>query len=146
MCEVIEESKVKGNVDITNVPKGVGGRSASLNVYWLYAIGSGSKHKEVAYDFIRYCVNMSNDKLLTLEGGIGCRLSTWQDAEVNEIVPYYHKLEMLHEHAKSLPFKTNWAKIASVIDNVVLQTMNTDHSIKELLQQAQEKINDLDDN
>jgi multiple sugar transport system substrate-binding protein len=140
MCEVIDESTVKGKVDITNVPKGNGGKSASLNVYWLYAIGAGSKNKQVAYDFIRYAVNRNNDKLLTLEGGIGCRLSTWYDEEVNKMVPYYHKLEMLHNNAKSLPLKSNWAKIASVIDEVVLQTVNTDLPIKELLTNGQQKI------
>jgi multiple sugar transport system substrate-binding protein len=145
MCEVIEESVVKGKVDITNIPKGDGGRSASLNVYWLYAIGSGSKHKDVAYEFIRYATNADNDKLLTLEGGIGCRLSTWNDPEVNKTVPYYHKLGMLHEHARSLPFKKNWTKIAAVIDDVVLQTMNTSRPIKELLQEGQERINVLEE-
>jgi multiple sugar transport system substrate-binding protein len=140
MCEVIGESSVKGKVDITNLPKGLAGRSASLNVYWLYAIGAGSKHKQFAYDFISYAVNPQNDKLLTLEGGIGCRISTWHDAEVNKIVPYYHKLEMLHNNARSLPLKSNWTKIASVIDEVVLQTVNTGIPIKELLASGQQRI------
>lgn len=144
MCEVIEESTVKGNVEITFIPKGPSGSSASLNVYWLYAIGAGSEHKEVAYDFIRYAVNKYNDKLLTLEGGIGCRLSTWHDKVVNELVPYYHKLEQLHQHAKSLPLKSNWAKIAAIIDEVVLQAVHTNRLVKELLKEGQRKIDLLD--
>ncbi|MBD0376431.1 MAG: extracellular solute-binding protein [Flavisolibacter sp.] len=146
MCEVIEESTVKGKVDITTIPKGPSGASASLNVYWLYAIGAGSNHKQLAYEFIRFAVNRHNDKLLTLEGGIGCRLSTWHDQEVNAIVPYYHKLEQLHQNAKSLPLKSNWAKIATVIDEVVLQTVNTHKPITELLHAGQQKIELLDQN
>ncbi len=140
MCEVIQESKVKGKVNITNLPKENNGTSASLNVYWLYAIGTGSTNKQIAYDFISYAVNRQNDKLLTMEGGIGCRISTWDDEEVNTIVPYYHKLAMLHHNAKSLPLKSNWAKIASVIDEVVLQTVNTTAPIEQILQQGQQKI------
>lgn len=140
MCEVIEASRVKGKVDITTVPKGQGGSSASLNVYWLYCIGSGSPHKEVAYDFIRFALCPENDKLLTLEGGIGCRISTWRDPEVNQVVPYYHKLESLHTHAKSLPVRSDWAQIAKIIDETVLEAVNTSRPIRELLKEGQQRI------
>ena len=143
MCEVIEESGVKGRVDITNLPHGRTGRSASLNVYWLYTIGSGSANKQLAYDFISYAVNRQNDKLLTLEGGIGCRKSTWEDQQVNAIVPYYNKLSMLHENARSLPGKNNWAKIAGILDEVVLQAINTEKPIETLLRQGQQEIEKL---
>ena len=143
MCEVYEESKVKGKVDIDLLPHSEGNESASLNVYWLYTIGSGSKHKNLAYDFIRFAVNQENDKLLTLEGGIGCRISTWKDEEINEVIPYYHKLEMLHKVAKSLPQKSNWAQIAEIIDEAVLTAMNTGKASGEILGEARKKIQTL---
>jgi multiple sugar transport system substrate-binding protein len=143
MCEVYEESKVKGKVDITSLPHSEGKESASLNVYWLYTIGSGSKHKDIAYDFIRFAVNQENDKLLTLEGGIGCRISTWKDEEINKVIPYYHKLEMLHKTAKSLPQKSNWAQIAEIIDEAVLTAMNSNVPADEILEAAQKKIKQL---
>jgi multiple sugar transport system substrate-binding protein len=146
MCEVIEESTVKGLVDIAPIPYTQGNESESLNVYWLYCIGSGSKHKQTAYDFIRFATNKQNDKLLTMEGGIGCRVSTWIDGGVNAVIPYYHKLEMLHQNAKSLPQKANWAQIAKIIDQVVLQAINTDIAVEKLLEDGQQKINLLDKN
>ncbi len=144
VCDVDAACPVRGRVDIARIPHGAGGQSASLNVYWLYAIGAGSRHKAVAYEFLRYATRPENDKLLTLEGGIGCRLSTWHDAEINALVPYYHKLEMLHQQAQSLPPKANWAQIAAIIDEVVLQALNTDAPVAELLAAGQEKINSLD--
>ncbi len=144
MCEVIDESVVKGKVDIALIPCTEGNESASLNVYWLYTIGSGSRHKQTAYDFIRFAINQQNDKLLTLEGGIGCRISTWVDGGVNAIIPYYHKLEQLHQNARSLPQKSNWAQIAKIIDEVVLQAINSDTPIEQLLANGQQKINQLD--
>ncbi|UOQ96726.1 sugar ABC transporter substrate-binding protein [Hymenobacter sp. 5317J-9] len=144
VCDVDATCPVRGRVDIARIPHGAGGQSASLNVYWLYAIGAGSRHKDVAYDFLRFATRPENDKLLTLEGGIGCRLSTWHDPEINALVPYYHKLEMLHQQAQSLPPKANWAQLANIIDEVVLQAINTDAPVAELLAAGQQKINALD--
>ncbi|MGI4866081.1 MAG: ABC transporter substrate-binding protein [Janthinobacterium lividum] len=144
VCDVDAACPVRGRVDIARIPHGAGGQSASLNVYWLYAIGAGSRQKALAYDFIRYATSTANDKLLTLEGGIGCRLSTWHDAEINALVPYYHKLEMLHQQAQSLPPKANWAQLASIIDEVVLQAITTDMPVAKLLAAGQQQINALD--
>ena len=88
-------------------------------------------------------MNQENDKLLTLEGGIGCRISTWKDEEINQIIPYYHKLEMLHKTAKSLPQKSNWAQIAEIIDEAVLKAMNSNVPAAEILETAQKKIKQL---
>ncbi|WP_298319479.1 sugar ABC transporter substrate-binding protein [uncultured Aquimarina sp.] len=140
MCEFLETSKVKGKVDVGNVPAGSTGVGTSLNAYWMYVIGTGSKHKELAYEFINFAVNEENDKLLTLEGAIGCRKSTWHDKDVNTKVPYYHKLEELHKKTRSLPRQSNWSEIADVIDTLVLKVINTSEDIKSILDMAQLEI------
>lgn len=145
MAEVDENSKVRGKIYIDLLPANPDQISASLNVYWLYTIGRGSKHKKVAYDFIRFATNVVNDKTLTLEGGIGCRISTWNDIEINKIIPYYHKLETLHVVAKMLPQHKNWAKIASVIDQMVILAITTDRLSSELLTLAQKQINEIEE-
>jgi multiple sugar transport system substrate-binding protein len=144
VCEVDPTSAVKGKVEVALIPAAPGCKSASLNVYWLYTIGAGSKHKQIAYDFIRFAVNEANDKLLTLEGGIGCRISTWKDVEINHVVPYYHKLEQLHEGARTLPQKSNWAEIAGIIDGMVLSVLNSDIAIVDIVKETQAKINLID--
>ena len=144
MCEVLGISKVKGKVDVTNVPAGQYGEGVSLNAYWMYVVGKGCTQKEWAYNFIKYAVNPQNDKLLTLEGGIGCRKSTWDDPEVNTTVPYYHKLEKLHKNTRSLPRKNNWSEIANVIDQLVLEVIDTSDDIKTILNEAQIKIDTLE--
>lgn len=144
MCEVDGNSKVKGKIDVDLLPSGTGQNSASLNVYWLYTIAKGSKNKTIAYDFLRFALAEEQDKQLTLEGGIGCRISTWKDSEINEIIPYYHKLEQLHEVARTLPQKQNWAAMAAIIDKMVLQAINSDTTSEELIQLAQNQINEID--
>ena len=139
-CEVTADCQVKGKVAIAPIPRGPGGRAVSLNVYWLYGIGAGSAHRELLYDFLRFAVSEQQDKLLTLEGGIGCRLSTWHDPEVNALIPYYHQLEDLHRHARELPRRTDWAAIAAHIDQVVLRALTTEVPVAELLQTGQQAI------
>lgn len=141
MCEVDGNSKVKGKINVDLLPSNPNTNTASLNVYWLYTIAKGSKHKQLAYDFIRFAINEENDKQLTLAGGIGCRISTWNDPEINTIIPYYHKLEQLHKVANMLPQTKNWAKIAIIIDEMVLKAIRTTNPTNEILAQAQTKIN-----
>jgi len=143
MCEVIEESKVKGIVDITELPHDENHKTASLNVYWLYTIGIGSKNKALAYDFLRFATTAKSDKLLTTEGGIGCRKSTWKDTEINKTIPYYHKLQMLHENALTLPQTPIWPKVTELIDQMVLKAIETDISSKTLLEETQQNIEKL---
>ena len=140
MCEVINESKVKGKVDITELPHNENHKSASLNVYWLYTIGSGSKHKKIAYDFLRFATTAESDKLLTNEGGIGCRKSTWNNTEVNKTIPYNHKLSTLHENALTLPQTPLWPKVAELIDAMVLEAINGNLSSFTLLEETQNNI------
>lgn len=140
MSEVIAESKVKGKVDVTTLPFAEGGKTASLNVYWLYTIGTGSKNKQLAYDFLRFATTAESDKLLTNLGGIGCRKSTWADAEINATIPYYHKLESLHENAHTLPQITVWPDIAILIDQMVLTALKTDIPSADLLKNTQIEI------
>jgi len=144
MCEVDANSKVKGKIDVELLPSSPNANSASLNVYWLYTIAKGGKNKDLAYDFLRFALAQEQDKQLTLEGGIGCRISTWKDSEINEIIPYYHKLEQLHEVANMLPQKENWAAIAVIIDKMVLQAINSNTPSEELIQLAQNQINEID--
>lgn len=140
MCEVIEESKVKEKVDITELPSDEIHKTASLNVYWLYTIGTGSKHQKLAYDFLRFATTPESDKLLTNEGGIGCRKSTWNDVEINKTIPFYHKLEMLHENALTLPQTPVWPKVAELIDKMVLKAIESDITSEKLLEETQNAI------
>ncbi|MDF2475384.1 MAG: transporter substrate-binding protein [Sphingobacterium sp.] len=140
-AQIDAASAVKGKVDVAAIPSAESGMSPSLNVYWLYAIPEGSRHKQLAYDFIRFAVGRQQDKLLTVEGGVGCRYSTWYDSEINRMIPFYNKLAELHDTARTLPRLANWPQIAHIIDDTVIAAIKTDESSLSLLTKAQEKIN-----
>ncbi len=136
MAETLDSSRVKGLVDVAPVPSVDGEAPISLNSYWLLGIARGSKHQDTAYQFLKFCMSAEMDKLLTLAGATGCRRSTWNDAEVTGKIPVYSRLEELHARARELPRRADWPEIASRIDQVMIQTINTRKSIRNILLEA----------
>jgi len=128
---------VKGKVDVAPLPAGPGGTSASLIVYWLLAVGAGSPHAAVATDFVRHCGSAAMDKVTTLEGGIGCRRSTWVDADVNAAIPFYHRLAELHETARELPRSRALPQLVAIIDRAVQEALAGDEPSAAILARAQ---------
>ena len=135
--ETLEASRVKGQIGVAPLPAAPGCASASLNVYWLLGVGAGSPHPDVAFEFIRHCVSPVGDKMLALGGGIGCRRSTWHDPEVLAKIPFYPILETLHAGARELPRLSHWARLAAVIDRLVIAAIDSSESSADLLARAQ---------
>lgn len=135
-------SRVKGRIGVAPLPRGggQGGRSVSLNVFWVLALASGSPEKDLAWSFMRHVATAPMDKLTTIEGGIGVRRSTWADPEINALIPFCHELEVLHEHARELPAHPRLADIAHVIDDLLAEATTTRLPLESLLQQAQERV------
>lgn len=136
MGETWADSRVKGLVDVAPLPAS-GAASVSLNVFWVLAIAAGSTRKALAWDFLRHCATPAMDRLTTLEGAIGVRRSTWSDSVVNAVVPYYHKLETLHAHARELPALPHLAEISHVIDRMLTRALDEDTPSEVLLAEAQ---------
>jgi len=136
-ADTAADSKVHGLVDVAPLPAGPGGRSVSLNVFWVLAIGAGSANKQLAWDFLRHCATAPMDRLTTTEGAIGVRRSTWTDPDINARMPYYHKLEWLHEHAREMPLTADLARISHIVDDLMTAAVTTDRTTADLLADAQ---------
>ncbi len=142
-ADTAADSRVKGKVDVAPLPAGPGGGSVSLNVFWVLAIGSGSANKALAWEFLRHCATAPMDKLTTTEGAIGVRRSTWADAEVNARIPYYHRLDWLHAHAREMPMTPRLAAVSHIVDDLMTAATTTDRPTAELLAQAQARAEAL---
>lgn len=136
VCEQ-PDCPIKGKVSVAPVPAGEDGRSASLNAYWLLGIGAGSRRREEAYAFLRHVCSPEMDKLTTLEGGIGCRLTTWRDPEVNAAIPFYHRLSDLHQYTRELPRSRHLPRLIHVIDEAVQRALTGDEPTEAVLRRAQ---------
>jgi multiple sugar transport system substrate-binding protein len=130
------DSVVQGKVNVAPIPCVGQGNTTSLNVYWILSIAAGSPHQRAAWQFLRHTQTPAMDKLTTTSGAIGCRRSTWKDAEVNAAIPFYHRIEQLHAHAREIPQRSDWPRIAAIIDTLVTATATTSTPIDALLQQA----------
>ena len=141
--ETWESSRVRGLVDIAPLPAGEGGRSVSLNVFWVLALAAGSHNPELAWSFLRHLASAPMDKVTTLEGAIGVRRSTWADPEVNNLVPYYHKLDVLHARARELPLHPRLSDISHVVDDLLGRAVASDVPSAVLLDEAQRRVEEL---
>jgi multiple sugar transport system substrate-binding protein len=134
---------VKGKTAVTTIPSAAGQSPASLIVYWLLAVAAGSPHPAEAYAFARHCCTPTMDKLTTLEGGIGCRLSTWSDPEVNALIPFYAALPALHEGTRTLPRSRALPALVHVVDAAVQAAITSDEPTASVLRRAQEEAGEL---
>ncbi len=139
VCE-LPDCPIKGQVAIAPLPADRQAGGVSLNVYWLLCIGAGSRHQDAAYAFLRHICTPEMDKLTTLEGGIGCRRSTWDDAEVNQAIPFYHQLAHLHQYARELPRSRELPRLVHVIDSAIQRALSSDEPSASILRQAQAQV------
>lgn len=136
MAQTSLDSAVRGLVNVANTPHAEHQPTASLNVYWILSIAAGSHHSDHAWKLLRHALTPEMDKLTTLSGAIGCRHSTWIDPEVNATIPFYHRIEQLHAHAREIPQRPDWPRIARIIDALVTAAIVTSTPTRELLRQA----------
>ena len=134
------EGPVKGKIDIAPLPSGPGGGGASLNVFWMLTLAAGSRRPELAWRFMRHAASAPMDRLTTTEGAIGVRRSTWSDAEINRRIPYYAKLEALHQQARHMPLHPRLTEIAHVVDRMLARALTTTAPSEALLADAQAEI------
>jgi multiple sugar transport system substrate-binding protein len=80
------------------------------------------------------------DRLTTTEGAIGVRRSTWSDPEINAMIPYYHRLDWLHDHARAMPVTPDLARISHIVDDMMTAAVTSDRSTADLLAEAQARI------
>ncbi len=132
------DSALRGKIGLAPIPGGHAGQTASLSNYWVIAIGSGSREKEASYKLLRHLASPAMDKLTSLNGAVGVRLSTWQDPEVLHHVPFYSQLEELSRKARTLPFCQDLPRLAEIVNQVIVNALGTDEASAAILERAQQ--------
>lgn len=133
-------SPLRGKVSIAPIPSNPGNPSVSLSVFWTLGIGSGSKHKEQAYDFLHFLTQPELDKKMVRHGTVGVRLSTWRDPEAQQNTPVYSKIEEISLGARTLPRSRNLPAFAACVNDVVTTALTTKRPSAEILLDAQRRI------
>lgn len=141
--EVASESKLKGRVGVAPLPHGPDGPKLTLSSYWVLAVPAKGPNQDLAYRFVKHCAGKTADKARTLAGVLGCRRSTWADAEVRRALPFAAKLEDLHAMARSLPRRPDLRELAAVVNQTVIEAINSEGPLKPVIERAQKAADEL---
>jgi multiple sugar transport system substrate-binding protein len=131
-------SKIIDKTRCTRIPRGDGpdGRHASLNVYWVLGICAGSRQPELAWQFLRETAGPAMDKVTSLAGGTGVRLSTWNDPEVRARFQYYEELEAVHQGSNTMPGIPEYPAINEVLSRMTWDAVQGRKSAADALREA----------
>jgi multiple sugar transport system substrate-binding protein len=135
-----EGSPLAGKVAIAPIPTANGASPVSLSVFWTLAMGKGSRHKELAWQFLRFVASPERDLGITRHGTVGVRLSTWRNPELQSRIPVYREVEAISLSARQLPAGPGMASFAAIIDNVISRALTTNEPSKAILESAQREI------
>jgi multiple sugar transport system substrate-binding protein len=133
-------SPLRGKVAIAPIPSDEGKPPASLSVFWTLGIGTGSKHKQAAYDFLHFLTQPKLDLGIVKHGTVGVRLSTWRNAEVQQQIPAYAKIEEISLGARKLPRSKNLPAFAEILNDLAVEALTTQEPSATILAKAQQRI------
>lgn len=133
-------SPLSGKVAIAPIPADEGKSAISLSVFWTLGIGTGSKHKQEAFDFMHFLTQPELDKGIVKHGTVGVRLSTWRDHEVQRHAPAYSKIEEISLGARRLPRSRNLPAFAAILNDVATAALTTHEASADILKNAQQRL------
>ncbi len=133
-------SQVRGQVACAPVPAGdePGGSAASLNIYWCLSVPAGSRQREEAYRFLRWCARPEMDLITAEEGGVGVRRSTWSHPQFRDVAGYA-EMEAAHAVARHLPRTPAFGKMLEILNEHVDRVLNHGADVEEELERAAER-------
>ena len=130
-------SPLAGKVAIASVPGEAGYPHVSLSVFWALTMGSGSRNKDLAWEFLRFVASPERDLGIVRHGTVGCRLSTWRNPELQTKIPAYREVEAISLGARQLPSGPQLAVFATIIDRMMTRALTTTEASSAILEQAQ---------
>lgn len=133
-------SALQGKIDIAPLPVEHGCDPTSLSVFWAFAMGSGSRNKSLAWDFLRFVAAPEQDLRMTHHGTVSVRLSTWRNPTLHKEIPVYTKLERLSMRSRTLPSGPGMAAFASIVDGVMTRALRTVDPTVAILDEAQQQV------
>lgn len=138
------DSPLAGNVAIAPVPAEAGRPHISLSVFWALAMGTGSRNKDLAWQFLRFVAAPERDLGITRHGAVGVRLSTWRNSDLQSRIPPYREIEAISLGARQLPSGPQMAAFAAIIDDVITRALTTDEASAAILETAQGHVHSQD--
>ncbi|MEO3751128.1 extracellular solute-binding protein [Streptomyces sp. B6B3] len=113
------DAAVRGRNGLAPIPAGTPGESVSLSVYWVMTLPRQARDPDLGWEFLRHLATPGMDRVTALEGGIGCRLSTWRDPEVRRRYPCYDLIEEVNATARLMPALPEYPDVNDVLSDAI---------------------------
>lgn len=136
----VEDSPVFGRTNYGIIPRAEtpDGGHTSLTVLYGLTVPRSSENGDLAYEFIRHAATSEMDKVTTLEGASGTRLSTWRDPEVLRTNTFYSMIEEINTSGVNfLPRIPEFTELNEVLNDMVRSAVvDRDRSPEEAIERA----------
>lgn len=128
------KSKVVGKLGYALTPSEA--KTAAHYGAWTYTIPTGSNNPEAAYRFMTWAVSKDTQKNWTLQGGIPCRESVYNDPDVKKIEFMPMTLEAM-QISDSRPRIAEWGEMDTIMQEEVHKALTNQIQTKEALDNIQ---------
>jgi multiple sugar transport system substrate-binding protein len=110
------DSKVKGAVGVVPLPTFAGGEPATCIGGWQWAVSAFSRHKQAAFDLVRFLSGPEGVKHLALEASnLPVLTATYRDPEVLAANPWFADALPVVESARARPRSPRYPEISETI-------------------------------
>lgn len=145
-AELAEKSRIVGKNAWSAIPTArPDGKHVSQAGHWNWSISEQSKNKEEAYKLLKFLVSPDADKLVGLTGGISCRISNHNDAEMLEKFPFYAEItKLLQEGAiYYAPPIAEYAQLADILSFALSEAIAGSKDPREALDKAANDVENM---
>jgi multiple sugar transport system substrate-binding protein len=134
-----EDSKVKGKIGVSVMPRFEGGRSASCLGGWQWTISNFSRNKAQAYKLLRYLSSPEVAKVLAIEASnLPAFPELYKDPDVLKVNPWFADALPVVLNARARPVHPRYPEIADVmrrgLNAVLARTKTPEQAAREIVQ------------
>ncbi|PTM59942.1 ABC transporter substrate-binding protein [Desmospora activa] len=140
-----EGSKVKGKVEIAPLPAGDAGSAAALGG-WSSGINANSKHKQEAWEFIKFMNGPEGQKISAVDGGLApTLLPLYEDDKVKQASPLFDSDDYVEgiSNAISRPVSPEYPKISDVIQTEVSSAIAGKQTAEQAVKNMDKKLKEI---
>lgn len=133
------DSAVRGRFRCARAPAG----APTVNAFWVVAVAAGSRHADSAHDFVRHLATPEMDRLTTLHGASGARLSSWTDPEILARYPEQTLFADAHANSRPLPRVPQLPAVVALLNDAVDSIVHEGADAEATLARAASRVDAL---
>ena len=139
------KSRIAGKIGVGSLPAFPGHSSASTLGGWQFGISRWSRHKNKAWQFIRFITSYESQKLLALKASLApTRRSVYNDVEVQARMPHLNVFLPVFEKARPRPLSPVYPMISQELQRFFSQAIiNRTSNLSDLADKTSARIEKL---